>query len=243
MRRAAPEPRPAAGRQETARPRRSGCTAEHPYPGATVLRSDRPAESENPLKAAETEQCGNKIGNKCVFLTDKTFASMKKILLTCLLTLTAAGFASAQNYIVVNSEKVFKSLKEYNDALASLDRMAERYQEEVDRRFAEVETLYENYMAQKPSLTASARNARENAILAREKEVTEYQQQIFGTDGTLMKQRLELIRPIQERVFGAIEAYARQHGAELVLDSANNASLLFCNPAIDRTQQVSEALK
>ena len=168
---------------------------------------------------------------------------MKKILLTCLLTLAAAGFASAPNYIVVNSEKVFKSLKEYNDALASLDRMAERYQEEVDRRFAEVETLYENYMAQKPSLTASARNARENAILAREKEVTEYQQQIFGTDGTLMKQRLELIRPIQERVFGAIEAYARQHGAELVLDSANNASLLFCNPAIDRTQQVIEALK
>ena len=167
---------------------------------------------------------------------------MKKLILTIALALSAA-VVSAQNYIVVNSEKVLKSLKEYNDALASLDRMAERYQEEVDRRFAEVETLYENYMAQKPPLTASARHARENAILAREKEVTEYQQQIFGTDGTLMKQRLELIRPIQERVFGAIEAYARQHGAELVLDSANNASLLFCNPAIDRTQQVIEALK
>ncbi len=144
---------------------------------------------------------------------------------------------------MVNSEKVFKSLKEYNDASprsTAWPNAIRRRWTAVSRRW---ETLYENYMAQKPSLTASARNARENAILAREKEVTEYQQQIFGTDGTLMKQRLELIRPIQERVFGAIEAYARQHGAELVLDSASNASLLFCNPAIDRTQQVIEALK
>ena len=121
--------------------------------------------------------------------------------------------------------------------------MAERYQEEVDRRFAEVGTLYENYMAQKPSLTASARNARENAILAREKEVTEYQQQIFRHRRHADEAAPRTDTPHSGAGFGAIEAYARQHGAELVLDSANNASLLFCNPAIDRTQQVIEALK
>ncbi|MEG1405145.1 MAG: OmpH family outer membrane protein [Alistipes sp.] len=168
---------------------------------------------------------------------------MKKIFLTALLTLAVAGMASAQNYIIVNSEKVFKSLNEYNTAITMLDNLAKEYQADVDNRFEQLETYYNNYMAQKASLSAATRQAREEAILAKEKENTDYQQQLFGTDGTLMKKRLETIQPIQKKVFAAIEAYAVQHGFDLVMDSANNATLLYNNAKIDHTQQVINALK
>ncbi|MEG2612300.1 MAG: OmpH family outer membrane protein [Alistipes sp.] len=168
---------------------------------------------------------------------------MKKIFLTALLTLAVAGMASAQNYIIVNSEKVFKSLNEYNTAITMLDSLAKEYQADVDNRFAQLETYYNNYMAQKASLSAATRQAREEAILAKEKANTDYQQQLFGTDGTLMKKRLETIQPIQKKVFAAIEAYAVQHGYDLVMDSANNATLLYNNAKIDHTQQVINALK
>ena len=167
---------------------------------------------------------------------------MKRLILIAAFVLSA-GTLAAQNYIIVNSEKVFKSIDAYNTALSTLDKLAEQYQDLVDAKFAEVETLYNNYMNQKASLTAATRQARENDILAKEKAAQEYQETLFGNDGTLMKKRIEMIEPIQKQVFSAIEAYAKQVGADVVLDSGNNPTLLYSNPSVDRTQQVIDVLK
>ena len=167
---------------------------------------------------------------------------MKRLILIAVFVLTT-GTLAAQNYIIVNSEKVFKSIDAYNTALSTLDKLAEQYQDMVDAKFAEVETLYNNYMNQKASLTAATRQTRENDILAKEKAAQEYQETLFGNDGTLMKKRIEMIEPIQKQVFPAIEAYAKQVGADVVLDSANNPTLLYSNPSVDRTQQVIDVLK
>lgn len=167
---------------------------------------------------------------------------MKRLILIAVFVLTT-GTLAAQNYIIVNSEKVFKSIDAYNTALSTLDKLAEQYQDMVDAKFAEVETLYNNYMNQKASLTAATRQTRENDILAKEKAAQEYQETLFGNDGTLMKKRIEMIEPIQKQVFSAIEAYAKQVGADVMLDSANNPTLLYSNPSVDRTQQVIDVLK
>ena len=167
---------------------------------------------------------------------------MKRLILIAVFVLTT-GTLAAQNYIIVNSEKVFKSIDAYNTALSTLDKLAEQYQDMVDAKFAEVETLYNNYINQKASLTAATRQTRENDILAKEKAAQEYQETLFGNDGTLMKKRIEMIEPIQKQVFSAIEAYAKQVGADVVLDSANNPTLLYSNPSVDRTQQVIDVLK
>ena len=167
---------------------------------------------------------------------------MKRLILIAVFVLTT-GTLAAQNYIIVNSEKVFKSIDAYNTALSTLDKLAEQYQDMVDAKFAEVETLYNNYMNQKASLTAATRQTRENDILAKEKAAQEYQETLFGNDGTLMKKRIEMIEPIQKQVFSAIEAYAKQVGADVGLDSANNPTLLYSNPSVDRTQQVIDVLK
>ena len=144
---------------------------------------------------------------------------MKRLILIAAFILTA-GTLAAQNYIIVNSEKVFKSIDAYNTAISDLDKLAKQYQDQVDAKFAEVEALYNN-----------------------EKEAQEYQESLFGQEGTLMKKRIEVISPIQKQVFDAIETYAKQAGADLVLDSANNPTLLYTNPSVERTQQVIDALK
>lgn len=167
---------------------------------------------------------------------------MKRILLLVLFAL-GVGTLSAQNCIVVDSEKIFKSIDAYNEAISELDRLAEEYQKLVDAKFEAVEQLYQNYVAQRASLSASSRQSREDAILAQERAAQEYQEGIFGKEGTLMKRRLELIAPIQQRVFAAIEAYANQAGAAAVIDSANNPTLLYTDPAAERTQQVIALLR
>lgn len=163
---------------------------------------------------------------------------MKRLILLALLTVISLGAATAQNYIIVDSEKIFKSIAEYNTALKSLDVLAEQYQVQVDAKFKVVETMYDNYVAQRSSLSASTRQLRENEIIRTEKEATKFQEDIFNTDGTLMKKRLELISPIQKRVFEAIKIYATNFGVEMVLDSSSNAALLYNSPSIEHTERV-----
>lgn len=167
---------------------------------------------------------------------------MKRMLFTLVLMLTA-GVVSAQNYIVVNSEKVFKSVTAYNEAIAELDQLAKQYQEWIDAKFEQVEQLYNTYQSQKASLNASGRQAFENEILSKEQQANEYQEQLFGQEGDLMKKRVALIEPIQKQVFAAIERYAKQVGADVVIDSSNNPTLLYNSANVERTNQIINLLK
>ena len=98
-------------------------------------------------------------------------------------------------------------------------------------------------MQQRDGLSASTRASIEQQILQKEQEVQNYQQEVLGENGALMKRRIELIKPIQERVFGAIEAYAKANGFELVLDKASNASILYSGSEIDHTEEIIKTLK
>ena len=168
---------------------------------------------------------------------------MKRVILTVMLAVAALGIASAQKYCVIDSEKVFKSLDEYNQAITSLDELGKAYQAEVDKMYKNVETIYNNYMAQRESLSTSTRTSLEQQILQKEQEAQKYQQEVFGDEGALMKKRIELIKPIQDKVFAAIETYAKANGYELVLDKASNASILYFGSAIDHTEEIIKTLK
>ena len=168
---------------------------------------------------------------------------MKRAILMVVFALATLGVTSAQKYCVIDSEKVFKSLDEYNKAIAQLDELGKAYQTEVDAKYKSVEELYNNYMAQKSNLSSSARASVEQQILQKEQEAQKYQQDVLGEDGSLMKKRVELIKPIQTKVFTAIEKYAKAQGYDLVLDKASNASILYYGEAIDHTAQIIEELK
>ena len=155
----------------------------------------------------------------------------------------SVGVASAQNYMVVDSEKVFKSIEAYNDALEDIEALATQYQDAVDKKFAEVENLYNSYMQQRSSLSISAQQQYEQRILQKEAESTEYQESLFGTDGKLMNKRLELIQPIQQRVFSTIESFSKQYGYDLVIDISANPTILYYSSKVDFTERIIEALK
>jgi outer membrane protein len=154
-----------------------------------------------------------------------------------------AGVATAQNYMVVDSEKVFKSLKEYTNALDQIETLSAEYQQQVDAKFAEVERLYNTYMTQRGMLSESQRQSKEREILDLEQQATEFQESLFGTEGKLMKRRMELIQPIQKRVFETLESFAQQNGYDLVIDIAANPTVLYYSAKVDYTDKIIEALK
>jgi outer membrane protein len=168
---------------------------------------------------------------------------MKRLLFAIFAVMMCAGVASAQNYMVVNSEKVFKSIDAYNNALEQIETLSETYQKQVDAKFAAVETLYNNYMAQRASLSESVRQSREQQILNAEAEAAEYQESLFGNEGELMKKRMELIQPIQQQVFATLESFAKVNGYDLIIDIAANPTVLYYSAKVDFTDKIIEALK
>jgi outer membrane protein len=98
-------------------------------------------------------------------------------------------------------------------------------------------------MQQRSALSAVARQQNEELILKREAEATEYQESLFGTEGELMKKRVSLIQPIQERVFKTIESFSKQYGYDLVIDISANPTILYYSTKVDFTDRIIEALK
>ena len=168
---------------------------------------------------------------------------MKRSILIALFALLACGTLSAQRFFVLDSEKIFKSIAEYNTAITTLDNLSKEYQKRVDAKYAEVERLYNSYMAQRASLSAAVRQSTEQQILAKEEEAGKYQESLFGPEGELMKRRLELIEPIQKRVFTVIAQYSKRNNFDLALDKASNTSILFSSTEVDHTQKIIEMLK
>ena len=109
--------------------------------------------------------------------------------------------------------------------------------------FEQVEKFYNTYMERRNQLNAASQQANEEKILEMEKEATEFQESIFGTDGELMKKRLELIQPIQKKVFDTIDSYAKQKGYDMIIDVSQNATMLYYSSKADKTNEIIALLK
>lgn len=168
---------------------------------------------------------------------------MKKYIFLAAAFLMVSFAAQAQNYMVVNSEKIFKSIAAFNKAQEDLDKLAEQYQKNVDEAFNEVEQMFNAYQTQKAGMNATTRQQREDQIINKEKEINKYQESIFGQEGELMKKRVELIKPIQEKVFNAINLYAESKGYQVVLDLASNPTILYYAPGADKTEEIIKLVK
>ncbi len=165
----------------------------------------------------------------------------KSIILSAIFALVSLG-ASAQNYAVVNSQKVYQSIEAYASAVKEIDELATTYQKNIDEAFAKVEEMYQNYMVAKPSLSFEEQQAEEQNIINNEQKITTYQQNVFGSDGVLTKKQEELLKPFHEKVANAIKQYAMNNGYQMVIDIATTA-LPYYSPALDITEEIIKLVK
>jgi hypothetical protein len=125
----------------------------------------------------------------------------------------------------------------------SINQRLKELEEKVDAKFVKVEDLYNTYMERRSQLSEASQMANEENILNLEREAQEYQESLFGAEGELMKKRVALIQPIQQKVFAAIEEYAKLKGLDVIIDKAQNATILYYSPKADHTQGVIDLLK
>ena len=157
---------------------------------------------------------------------------MKKlsVLLFCLLSTTVIF---AQRFATVDSEYILTNMPEYKQAQKELDDLSVQWQREVESKFLIVDKLYKSYQAESVLLPEELKTKKENEIISAEKEAKELQKQRFGNNGDLTKKRSELVKPIQDRVYNAIEKIAQEKNYSAVFDKASGATILYVDSKTD----------
>jgi len=163
---------------------------------------------------------------------------MKKLILTLAVILTVSAVALAQKYAFVDSDYILTNIPEYQDALDILDEFSIDWQKEIEEKFAEVDVLYKEYQAEAVLLPEDMKRQRENEIIQKEKEAKDLQKKRFGRDGDLFVKRQELIQPIQEKIYNAIESIADAQNYAFVFDKAGSLTILYAKARYDLSDDV-----
>lgn len=167
---------------------------------------------------------------------------MKKIFLIIAVLAMFPLVASAQKYACVNTEYILSNIPDYKNAQQQLNKQSEKWQKEVEDKFQEIDKLYKTYQQEAYLLPDNLKRKREDEIIAKERETKELQNKYFGPGGDLDKKRQELMKPIQDRVYGAIERVANEKRYDFVLDKTGSATLLYVNAKYDISDQILDLL-
>ena len=162
-------------------------------------------------------------------------------LLALLLLLVASG-AQAQKFGWVDSEFIMAKMPEYAKAQAELNLVSDTWQKEIEAQRKDLEKLHRNYQAEEVVLTEAMKKKRQDEILKKEQDIKLYQNKQFGYEGQLFKKRQELNKPVQDKVFEAVEKVAKKKQLAVLFDKSGDLTMLYTNPAHDYTEFVLEEL-
>ena len=149
-----------------------------------------------------------------------------------------ANVLFAQKFGFVDTEYILNQIPEYKAAKSELDKNSADWQKEIEAKYAEIDKLYKTYQAEQILLTDDLRKKRENEIVNKEKDARDLQKQRFGTDGDLFKKRMELVKPIQDKVYNAVKSVAEKAGLAIIFDKASDMMMLYANPKYDKSDDV-----
>lgn len=150
--------------------------------------------------------------------------------------------AGAQKFALIDMDYIFKNIPAYERANEQLNQVSKKWQAEVEALQVEAQTLYKNYQNEVVFLSQEQKKARQDAIVAKEKEAADLKKKYFGPEGELFKKRTALITPIHTEIYNAVKDIAELRGYQLVLDRASDQGIIFGSPKIDISNEVLSKL-
>ena len=163
---------------------------------------------------------------------------MKKILIASITMMLMSASCFAQKYALIDMDYILKKIPQYEMANEQLDQISKRWQSEVESLAAEAESMYKQYQADMVFLTADQKTAKENAIVAKEKEVQDLRLKYFGPEGELYQKRNSLVGHIQDDIYNAVKEIAERNNYSMVIDRSSAESIIFASPKIDISKEV-----
>ncbi len=149
-----------------------------------------------------------------------------------------AGAVNAQRYAIIDSKFILDKIPDYRDAQKRLDQFSELWQQEIDQRQTALTKMFRDYDAEQVMLPDDLKKKREDELFNKEKELRDLQKRRFGFEGDLFRKRQELIKPIQDKVYNAVQRLAVEKQYDFILDKSEGITVIFADPKLDRSEDV-----
>ncbi|NCI48421.1 OmpH family outer membrane protein [Sediminibacterium roseum] len=167
---------------------------------------------------------------------------MKKTVVLFVAFLGLAFASQAQRYAIIDTKYILSKIPEYRDADTKLQAIGAQWQKEIDDKQTALDKMYKNYEAEQFMLTEELKKKREDELFVREKEVRELQKKRFGYEGDLFKERQKMVKPVQDKVYNAIQKMAIAKAYDFVLDKSEGITIIFADPKLDKSEDVLKEL-
>ena len=167
---------------------------------------------------------------------------MKKILFFVFATIIVAGQVNAQKYAIIDTRYILEKMDDYTKAQKQLDDIAADWQKDIEAKQATLDKMYKDFDAEQVMLSEDLKKKREDQLFNKEKELRDLQRKRFGFEGDLFKKRQELVKPIQDKVYNAVQKMAVMRGYDFVLDKSEGITIIFADPKLDKSEDVLKDL-
>jgi outer membrane protein len=167
---------------------------------------------------------------------------MKQLILAFSLIFCVCAAAVAQRYAVVDSKYILDKMPDYKAAQKQLDQISAQWQKEIDDKQAILDKMYKDFEGEEVMLSDELKKKREDELFNHEKEVRDLQRKRFGFEGDLFKKRQELIKPVQDKVYNAIQKIAVSRMYDFILDKSEGITVIFADPKLDKSDDVLREL-
>jgi outer membrane protein len=182
-----------------------------------------------------------KMSNFLSYYQGYRLLTQKKVLIMFIITFFSYN-ASAQKFAYVDTEYILTQIPAYKSAQLQLNELSLEWQTEIDQKFAVIDQLRKQYEVEKVLLTKDMQSSREKEILDKSQAAQKLQQDKFGFEGELFTKKTELIRPIQDKLYDAINKVAKNNGLDFIFDKSGDMLMLVSNSKYDRSDEVLEEL-
>ncbi len=167
---------------------------------------------------------------------------MKQFILFSALSFLLIPVSFAQKFGYVDTNYILGRLPEYKEAQAEIEKLAQGWEAEIQEMYKEAESMEAAFQAEEVLLTVDMRQDRQTEIERQWKEIKDYQKQVFGFEGLYFLKKKELIKPVQDKVFEAVERVAKNNRLQVVFDKSGDLVMIYTDPIHDYTDFVLEEL-
>ncbi|MCR9249773.1 MAG: OmpH family outer membrane protein [bacterium] len=154
----------------------------------------------------------------------------------------ANNFTFAQKFGYVDSDYILSKMPEYKEAQAEIEKLSQQWEQEIKEMYQRMEEMEAELKAEEVLLTKEMIDEREQEIDENWAEVQDYQKKVFGFEGLFFLKKKELIKPIQDAVFEAVEKVAKNNRLQIVFDKSGDLVMIYTDPIHDYTDYVLEEL-
>ena len=160
----------------------------------------------------------------------------KSVLLLGFLIMSLISFG--QKFAYIDSEYILSKIPEYQEAKKQLDALSDQWQKQIEKKYEDIDKMYKNYQAEEILLTDKMKNKRREEILEKEEEAKQFKKDKFGIEWELFKKRKELVKPIQEKIYKAVQETANVGRYAIIFDKAGDATMVYTNPKYDKSDDI-----